>query len=77
MEVEVELIAYLQKYAPSDKFVFDMEVADDATVSTVVEKLGIPSSEPRLTIVNGRHSQDDNPLKAGDVVVFLTPIEGG
>ena len=43
----------------------------------VVEKLGIPETLGRLTLVNGRHAQDNTSLKAGDTVVFLTPLEGG
>ncbi len=77
MKVEVRLIAFIQKYAPEDKSVFKMEVKKGATVTTVVEELGIPDTEPRLTLLNGIHAKDDAVLKDSDKLLLLTPIEGG
>jgi molybdopterin converting factor small subunit len=77
MRIEVELIAFIQKYAPDGKNVFDMDLPEGATVTTVVEKLGIPKTEPRLTLINGAHTTDDNELHDGDTLVLLTPVEGG
>ncbi len=77
MRIEVELIAFIQKYAPGGKHVFDMDLQSGATVTTVVEKLGIPDTEPRLTLINGSHAQDDTELHEGDTLVLLTPVEGG
>ena len=77
MKIEVELIAFIQKYAPDGKPVFDMELEDGATAATVVNRLNIPSSEPRLTLINGSHAKDDTQLHDGDTLVLLTPVEGG
>ena len=77
MQVEVKLYAYLRKYAPGDEHIFKLDLNPSATVETVVQRLGIPETLGRLTLVNGRHVQDDRTLKAGDTVVFLTPLEGG
>ena len=41
MKIEVELIAFIQKYAPDGKSVFDMELEDGTTPATVVKKLNI------------------------------------
>lgn len=77
MKIEVELIAFIQKYAPDGKSVFDMELEDGATAAAVVQKLNIPHTEPRLTLVNGAHAKDDTVLHDGDTLVLLTPVEGG
>ena len=77
MQVEVKLYAYLRKYAPGDEHIFNLHLDAAATVETVVEKLGIPATLGRLTLVNGRHTKDNRKLKAGDTIVFLTPLEGG
>ena len=78
MRIEVELIAHIQRFAPEEgKNVFDMELDEGATVGTVAAKLGIPETEARLSLVNGRHCQDDRELNDGDTVVLLTPVEGG
>ena len=77
MEVEVKLYAYLKEYAPGDSHIFKLDLAHPSTVKQVVQKLGIPSTLGRLTLVNGRHAQDDTELASGDTVVFLTPLEGG
>jgi molybdopterin converting factor small subunit len=77
MQVEVELIAFIQKYAPDGKNVFDMDLEDGATAATVAKKLNIPDTEPRLTLINGTHATDDTTLHDGDTLVLLTPVEGG
>jgi molybdopterin converting factor small subunit len=77
MKVEVELIAYLKKYAPADESIFDMELDEGATVNGIVTALGISAEEARITLVNGRHAKDDAPLHDGDTVALLTPVEGG
>ena len=77
MKIGIELIAYMKRYAPADKSMFEMDLPDGATVHGVLKKLGIPEKEARLTLVNGRHAQDDTALKEGDSVVLLTPVEGG
>ena len=77
MKIEVELIAFIQKYAPDGKSVFDMELEDGTTPATVVKKLNIPDTEPRLTLINGKHATDDTELHDGDTLVLLTPVEGG
>ena len=77
MHIEVELIAFIQKYAPDGKSVFDMDLNDGATISTVAEKLAIPDTEPRISLINGAHTTDDNELHDGDTLVLLTPVEGG
>ncbi len=77
MKIEVELIAFIQKYAPDGKSVFDMDLENGATVSTVVKKLAIPDTEPRISLINGGHTTDDTELHDGDTLVLLTPVEGG
>ena len=77
MKIEVELIAFIQKYAPDGKSVFDVELEDGATAAAVVQALNIPDTEPRLTLINGKHAKDDTELHDGDTLVLLTPVEGG
>jgi len=77
MRIEVKLMAFIQKYAPDGKSVFELELRKGATVTTVVKELGIPDTEPRLTLINGVHAKNDTELKDRDTLILLTPIEGG
>ena len=54
-----------------------LELEDGATAAAVVQTLNIPSTEPRLTLINGKHAKDDTELYDGDTLVLLTPVEGG
>jgi molybdopterin converting factor small subunit len=55
------------------------ELPDGATVRELMAALGIdPGGEPPLTIaVNGELGRLDSPLRDGDKVMLVTPMEGG
>ena len=55
------------------------ELADGATVRELMAALGIdPAGDPQLTIaVNGELGKLESPLRDGDKVMLVTPMEGG
>jgi sulfur carrier protein ThiS len=55
------------------------ELPDGATVRDLMAALGIdPSGDPPLTVaVNGELGQVASPLRDGDKVMLVTPMEGG
>jgi molybdopterin converting factor small subunit len=72
MKIEVQLYA---KGAQNRKAI--MEFSDGLTVGKVLDQLGIPKEHPNMVLVNGVHTQDDAPLKDGDVLAVFPPLAGG
>ena len=79
MEVKVKLFATLGEYAPDGESAkpFEVEVDQGATLSALLDKLGIPQDIVRVKFVNGRARKEDYELEPGDEVGFFPPIGGG
>ena len=54
-----------------------LSVPDGATVKEVLKELALPVDVKVVTMINGRHCALDQPLEAGDKLVFFPPLEGG
>ncbi len=50
---------------------------EDATVDSVVQRLGIPGDATRVVLVNGRDADPEQRLAAGDIVAIFPPLMGG
>ena len=80
MRVEVRLYATFAQYAPTkragDPFHADLEL--DASLASLISKLGIPEKEVHLAIVNGRpvHNRSQH-LQENDRVALFPPVGGG
>ncbi len=77
MKVQVQLYVNLKKYAPAGDSSFEIQLESGARIKTLLAVLKIPSQEPRIALVNGRHSEDSSPLKDGDTVTLFSPLSGG
>lgn len=74
MRVAVKLFAGFQagRFARAD-----LELPDDATAQSVVDRLAIRNAEIGVMLVNGRHADFDRPLTSGDVLAIFPIIGGG
>lgn len=78
IKIEVRLFATLTAYLPGGEGnAANMELPDGATVGDLVQMLAIPDDLPRVTLVNGRNAELDQPLLSGDVVTLFPPLAGG
>ena len=79
MRVEVQLFATLVSFLPPESHngAVSLEVPDGATVHDVTDRLGIPGSLDRVTLVNGRDAEPERALRPGDVVTVFPPLMGG
>ena len=80
MKIQVRLHGALGRYRPSDAGpvgAFELEVADGATIATVIEQLGIPAGWARGLFVNERPSEPGDPLAPNDRLVLFPPVGGG
>ena len=80
MEIEVRLFANLNKFLPpgSVRRRARLSVPAAATVSVLLDQLGIAASSVHLVAVNGCHQQDlSYVLQDGDVVSIFPPLAGG
>jgi len=71
--VEVRCLATLAPYQPEAA----VPVAAGETPAALARRLGIPSEEVNLALVNGERAPWDAPLKDGDRVSFVPLVGGG
>ena len=82
MQVEVKLYATLRRYRPqaaggASHHPFYVIVSDEATLATLVERLGIPAGLVNAAAVNGEAVPLETPLHESDQVSFFPPAAGG
>lgn len=80
MEIEVRLFANLNRFLPpgSVRRRARLSVPSAATISVLLDQLGIAVSSVHMIAVNGRHQQDLSYVLAdGDVVSIFPPLAGG
>jgi sulfur carrier protein ThiS len=77
MKVEVKLLLTFKKEAGPSPNPFYLELSPGTTVAKAVASLPIPSNMPKVVLVNGRLSRDEQVLEEGDLLVVFPPLEGG
>lgn len=79
MRVTVKLFATLASYSLGVRpgAPFEIDLPESATVKDLIDKLGIPSEETKITFVNGLIRDLDWVLKQSDEVGIFPPIGGG
>ena len=84
MQIQVKLFATYRDYLPSEctrggntSGVLDMEAQEGETAVTVLTRLGVPTDEASVVVVNGRSPEPDQLLQEGDVVCAFPAIAGG
>lgn len=79
MRVTVALFAHLSRFQPdgqAGRAPREFDLADGATVGSVIAMLGLPD-EPRVLFVNSRHATDDTVLTEEDRLAIFPPVAGG
>jgi len=79
VRVEVRLYANLRRYGPQLSIGEAMELAFDegATLRHIFTRLGLPESEVKRVIVNGRSKKYEYVLLDRDRVAIFPPVAGG
>jgi len=83
MQVQLELYASLMQYLPphADRHRSRVEVSDDTTAQTLLERFAVPPEQAHLVLLNGIYlhpaERAKAQLKAGDVVAAWPPVAGG
>jgi molybdopterin converting factor small subunit len=79
MQVTVKLFASLARFSPDEQpgTPFTLNLPESATVQVVVDQLGIPSEETKISFVNGLIRDLDWVLNQGDEVGLFPPVGGG
>jgi molybdopterin converting factor small subunit len=78
VQVEVKLFASLRRFRPPEAqgSTLIVELADDATVQNLLDKLGISNEEAEIILIKGLRAELSVPLKEG-AQVSLFPMLGG
>lgn len=74
MEIEVRLFATFRVGRFQKK---RLSFPEEATVSDVLNSLGISREELGLVLVNGAYREVDEKLKADDILAVFPPVAGG
>jgi sulfur carrier protein ThiS len=84
MRVTLKLYATLTDYLPASarrENLVPLDLADSATIASVIEPLGIPPRLVHLVLVNGVYvpppERASHALREGDVLAIWPPIAGG
>ena len=77
MTVRVHMLGYLTRYSPSGQEKFKLDLAPEATVGTLLEKIGFPAGLERMILVNGRQAGPTAGLGEDDEVFIFSPATGG
>ena len=84
MRITLKLFASLTDYLPPHARLdnqVELDVAPDATISTIIEPLGMPPKLVHLVLVNGVYVAPEQRLTRtlieGDVLAIWPPIAGG
>ena len=79
MLIQVKLFATLRRYAGDIPLgqPIPAELPAGATLQDLVERLGIPPDQTKVTFVNGRAQELNWILQPGDEVGIFPPIGGG
>ena len=73
MQVTIKLFANFR----NDRFIKEVQtIAPDSTVGAIVSELALTEEEVGVILINGRHSNLDQPLTEGDIL-SLFPLVGG
>ncbi|PWC56630.1 MoaD/ThiS family protein [Azospirillum sp. TSO22-1] len=83
MQITVKLFATLAGHLPAGARhnAAELDVDDDATPATIIERLNLPREKCHLVLVNGVYvvpSQlESHRLKPGDALAMWPPVAGG
>jgi molybdopterin converting factor small subunit len=77
MTVRIHLLGYLSRYSPTGQEKFKLDLAPDATVGAVLEKIDFPAGIEKMILVNGRQSNPATRLGEDDEVFIFSPATGG
>jgi sulfur-carrier protein len=79
MHITVKLFATLSRFSTGGLpgTPFEVTVPDSSTVQYLIDQLGIPPEEIKISFVNGIIRDTDWVLQPGDQVGIFPPIGGG
>jgi molybdopterin converting factor small subunit len=84
MNITFKLFATLTDYLPAEarrSNQVTLDVAQDASISQIIEPFGMPPKLVHLVLVNGKYIQpedrDTTTLVEGDVLAIWPPVAGG
>jgi molybdopterin converting factor small subunit len=74
VKVKVKLYGDFLKYGPELSYI---TLSENATVKTVLDRIGIKELNYMMILVNTKRSWVDNKVKDGDTVHIFSPVGGG
>ena len=76
MNIHVRLLFDLKQHSPTGEPEFNLDLKH-ATVTDLMNRLGIPITLRKVVLVNGRPAHTKQKLQDNDQVVVFLPVTGG
>jgi molybdopterin converting factor small subunit len=78
MHIRIKLMGALRSKLPDSHGSTQLELESGATVTSALEKLGLPTGRVHLVMVNGEMEHDRaRALTEGDELKLFPPVAGG
>jgi hypothetical protein len=77
MDITVKGYASMKKYLAGLPADGALDIPEGSPAGAVLKQLGVPPEMKKVILVNGRHCSQRCVLRAGDILVFFPPLEGG
>ena len=79
IEIELRVFGELRNYIEGMKIgeIQTLRCDDEATVKDILRRLGIPETEAKIILVNGRAKGIDDKLNGGDRLAIFSAVAGG
>lgn len=79
MRISVRLNASLRRYIPADAegSPFLLDVEEGATVTAIMDRLGVPAGQAHMVTIDGEQSDRGSELRNGQELSLFPPLAGG
>lgn len=76
-QVRIRLFGELSRFSGGRGYSFEWPLGPSASVSDIIEAIGIPEVEVWMVAINGIKVTPNARPKAGDEVMIFSPVGGG
>lgn len=77
MRVRIKFYNRMRQFAPDGRDDLEFTLDEGSTLAALSTRLAVPPDLHFIALVNGQRADSTTPLRDGDVLILLTPAEGG
>lgn len=77
MRITLKLYGNLGNFSPQKQDSASIEIAEGATIASILAQLGVPDNRVWMSVVNDNVVESATGLRDGDVLEVFEPVGGG